>query len=828
METQAAPRSGGGRRRRAAAWLAAMGREVRQGARALRKSPGFTAVAVATLALGIGANTAMFSVVNAVLLRPLPFKGSDRLVTIWASLPRRHRDQLPTSLLDYFDWRRQATAFTSLAAFTDLTLDLSRAGEPERLAGFEISADLFPTLGVAPALGRNFRPDEDRRGGPRVVILGHRLWRQRFAADPGILGQGVTLDGRRYTVVGVMPAGFEFPIQAEPGQLFIPLQQDEFALMWRRDGREVYTLARLRPGVAVARAQAEMETITRRLESQYPETNAGFRATVLPWREQLAGKSRRALLVLLGGVGFLLLIACANLANLFLTRSAARRRELAIRAALGAGRLRLVRQLLAETMLVAVSGGAAGVLLAAAGVRLAAGWLPVDIPRLGESGVDLGVLLFAAALSLATGLLFGLQPALRAARPVLADTLHDAARGSAGARQRSAQKLLVSAEVALALVLTTGAGLLLRSFSHLLAVEPGFRPARLLAVPIDLARERYPRREQQRVFVARLLERARQLPGASGAAVVFPLPLASRVAFPLEIVGRPPAPGERPGAFFRAVSPGYFATMGIPVVAGRDFSGRDRNGAAPVAVVNRTLARRYWPGRSPLGERLTITDVVHDHQRIVAEIVGVVGDVRHAGLDAPPGPEMYLPFDQCPFLWMHLVVHTAIPPSALAGAVAGQVRAIDPETPVGAVATLDEMLARSLAPRRFQSLLLGAFALLAVALTAVGIWGVASYSVAQRRREMGIRLALGARPGDLLWLVLSEGGRLGLAGAAVGVAGALGLTRLLRGLLFGVSPTDPVTFAAGVALVLALTLAASWLPARRAMDVDPVVALRQE
>jgi len=826
MEIHVAPRRTCSSRVRA--WVEAVGQEVRLGARGLRKSPGFAVVAVATLALGIGANTAMFSVVNAVLLRPLPFREPDRLVTIWASVPRRHRDQVPTSLLDYLDWRRQATGFASLAAFTDLTLNLGGAEHPEHLAAFEVSANLFPTLGVAPALGRNFQPDEDRRGGPRVVILGDRLWRRRFGADPGIVGKGVTLNGRGYTVVGVMPAGFEFPIQAEPGQLFVPLLQDDLALMWRREGREVFTLARLRPGGAVARARAEMATIARRLASQYPESNTGFGATVLPWREQLAGKSRLALLVLLGGVGFLLLIACANLANLFLTRAAARRRELAIRAALGASRLRLVRQLLVETLLVALAGGAAGVLLAAAGVRLATGWLPADIPRLGESRVDLGVLLFAAAQSLATGLLFGLQPAVRAARPVLADTLHDAARGSAGKRQRSAQKLLVAAEVALALVLTTGAGLLLESFSHLLAVAPGFRAERLLAVPIDLARERYPRREQQRSFAAQLLERARQLPGASAAAVVFPLPLTSRVAFPIEVPGRPPAPGERLGAYFRAVSPGYFATMGIPVVSGRDFSGRDRGGTAPVAVVNRTMARRFWPGQSPLGERLTITDPVHDHERIAAEIVGVVGDVQHAGLDAPAGSEMYLPFEQCPFLWMHLVVHTAVPPEALAAAVAGQVRALDPDTPVGAVATLDQMLARSLAPRRFQSLLLGAFALLAVALTAIGIWGVASSSVAQRRREMGIRMALGARPADLLWLVLSEGGRLGLAGVAAGVAGALALTRLLGGLLFGVTPTDPATFAGGAALVLAITLAASWFPARHAMGADPVAALRQE
>jgi putative ABC transport system permease protein len=802
--------------------------DLRYALRILRKSPGFALVAVLTLALGAGANTATFSAVNAVLLRPLPFKDPDRLVLIWGRVPRLHRDQLLVSILDYLDWQKQNTVFESLAAFTDLGLILTGSGESEHLNAFEVSAGLFPTLGAQPFIGRNFLGEEDRRGGRHVVILSHALWKRRFASDRNIVGTSITLDGRSYSVIGVMPPGFQFPIQAEPGELWIPLQQDEFPLMWERNGREVMTLARLKPRIPLQQAQAEMDAIAQRLELQYPESNRDYGATVIPWHEQLVKKSRLGLLVLLGAVGFLLLIACANLGNLYAIRAMARRREMAIRIALGSSRLRLIRQLLTEMVLVAMAGSAVGILLTDASHQVFASLLPADIPRLNESGLDWRVLSFTGLISLLTVLLFGLAPALRASRITLTDSLKETSRSSGGWRRQRTRQLLVAGEVALAFVLLTGAGLLLRSLSLLLDVQPGFRPELILTISMDLAAPQYPQREQQRAFFERALEKVQELPGVRSASAVFPLPLSSPVAFPISIEGRPAAAGERQGAYFRAISPGYFLTMGIPLVRGRAFSPADRSGSAPVVIVNQTMAQRFWPGGNPIGNRITIVDPVHQNESTTREVVGVVGDVRHAGLDAPAGPEMYVPAAQAPFLWMSLVVRTTGDPALLANSVAAEVRALDPNIPVGKIQTMDQILTRWSAPRRFQTILLTSFAALALLLTAVGIWGVVSYSAAQRTHEMGIRMALGARPGDVLGLILGEGGRLVVAGVALGAAAAAGLTRLMQSLLFEVTPRDPATFLIVACVVGVAALGACSVPARRAMRVDPIEALRCE
>jgi putative ABC transport system permease protein len=794
--------------------------------RMLVKAPSFTIIVIATLALGVGANTAIFSAVNSVLLRPLPFRESDRLLTVWANDLENGVNQTEASVPDFVDFKAQNKVFEGLAAFTDLSLNLTGADRPEHLNAYQVSANLFPVLGVQPFLGRNFLVEEDRLGGRRVAILSHKLWQRNFGSDASVIGRQVTLDGRPYTVIGVMAEDFQFPIQSESAEIWIPMGQDEFPLMQERYGRLISLIGRLKQGVTVTQAHAEMNTIARRLTLQYPETNRGIGVTVIPLAEQLATKSRLALLVLLGAVSFLLLIACANVASLFLVRAAARQREIAVRVAVGATLSRVARQLLTEAMLISAAGTGAGLLLTVWIQKFFSAWAPVDIPRLSQTTTDWRVLLFALAVAVLTGTTFGLAPVVQMLRPGGVDSLKLAHRGSAEAGQRRVHKILIVAEVALALVLLTGAGLLLKSFKQLVAVDPGFNPERVLTVAIALAHPQYPGREKQRVFYEQLLGKVRQVPGVKSASVVFPLPLAESVAFPVSVDGRPESAGG--GAYFRAVGSDYFEAMEIRVIRGRTFTQQDQPGSTAVAIINQSMAKRLWPNENPIGQRITIIDPVHENERVSREVVGVVGDVKHAGLSSPSNSEMYVPFLQAPFLWMSLVVRTSIEPWSMSQAITAQVRAVDPEVPTAKVATMEEVLSRSVAPQRFNSILLGAFAGLALLLTAVGIGGVVSYSVTQRTHEIGIRMALGAQRTDMLQMILRQSFAMIGVGLTLGLLSAIALTRLMSSLLYGVSTNDLSIYAVVVITLSGAALIACYLPGRRAMAVDPIVALRQE
>jgi putative ABC transport system permease protein len=802
--------------------------DLRYALRMLVKAPSFTIVVIATLALGIGANTAIFSAVNSVLLRPLPFKESDRLLMVWANNLENGVNQTYASVPDFIDFKAQNKVFDDLAAFTDLSLNLTGADRPEHLNAYQASANLFPLLGVQPVMGRNFLVEEDRLGGPRVAILSHKLWQGNFGSDASVIGRQITLDGRAYTVIGVMPEDFQFPIQSESAEIWIPIGQDEFPLMQERSGRLIMLIGRLKQGVMVAQSRADMTTIAKRLELQYPETNRGIGVTVTPLAEQVAMKSRLALLVFLGAVSFLLLIACANVASLFLVRAAARQREMAVRIALGATLSRVARLLVTEAVLISGAGAVAGLFLAVWIQQFFAAWAPVDIPRLNQATTDWRVLLFALSVALLTGLIFGMAPVVQLFRRSGAESFQLANRGGADAGQRRMHKVLIVAEVALALVLLTGAGLLLKSFKQLLAVNPGFNPARVLTVPIALAQSQYPAREKQRAFYEHLLEKVRQVPGVKSVSVVFPLPLAEPVAFPVSVDGRPDPPQGRGGAYFRAIGPDYFETMEIPLIRGRTFTEQDRPGSLEVAIINQSMAKRLWPNENPIGQRITIFDRVHENETASREIVGVVGDVKHAGLSQPSNSEMYVPFRQSPFLWMSLVVRTSIEPGSLSQAITTQVRAVDTDVPTAHVRTMEQMLSRSVAPQRFNSILLSAFAGLALLLTAVGIGGVVSYSVTQRTREIGIRMALGAQRRDMVRMIVRQSFAMIGIGLTLGLLSALALTRLMSSLLYGVSTNDFSIYAFVLITLSGAALVACYLPGRRAMAVDPIVALRQE
>jgi predicted permease len=802
-----------------------LAQDVRYALRQLRRSPGFALVAVLTLALGIGANTAIFSVVNGVLLRPLPFREPDRLVRVF-SLDEGKRAAV--SPLDFADWRDQARSFEGLAAVNALTLNLTGGGEPERLEGASVSAALFSVLGVRPIAGRTFAPSEDAPGAPRLVLLGEPLWRRRFGADPGLVGRTVLLDGEVYTVVGIVPAASAYPAGAE---VWTPLDLSQEARS--RGARYLRVIGRLAPGTAASAAGAEMAAIARRLEEQDPDHNTGFGAAVVPLHQQIVGEVRTPLLVLLGAVGFVLLIACANVANLLLARAIGREGELAVRAALGAGRGRIVRQLLTESLLLALLGSAAGVALAAAAMRAFVAAVPDDLPRVAEVGIDGTVLLATAGAALATGLLFGLAPALQASTPILVGTLKQGGRGASGhAGRRRASDALVVAEVALAVVLLAGAGLLTRSFTRLLEVDPGFRPERVTTFTVTLPPAKYGKDAQLQAFAAALVERLARLPGAQSAAVVSGLPL-SDAGFSLSFTvdGRPaPDPGAEPSAQVRVATPAYFATMGIPLVRGRAFTERDRDGSPQVVVINREAARRFFPGEDPLGRRVQL-GWTRDSVRMGGEIVGVVGDVRQFGLDAAPVPEIYAPYDQFPLDELSAVVRSTADEqdqAAVLAAVWGAVGELDRDLPVYALRTLEELVSESVARPRFYMLLLGAFAAVALLLSAVGIYGVMSYAVRQRTREIGIRVALGATGGRVLRMVLGQGLTLALAGAILGLLAALWVTRLMASLLYGVSPTDPPALAAGAVVLVAVAALACYLPARRAARADPLTAIRAD
>jgi putative ABC transport system permease protein len=808
--------------------------------RGLRQRPGFAFVAVLTLALGIGANAAIFSVANGVLLRPLPYLRPAELVMVWGAWEANPRADI--SVPEYWDLREQSRSIERLAAFAEGTENLTGSGTPERLRAGYATADALPLLGVSPALGRNFAPAEDLPGQTRVVLLSDGLWRRRFAADPAVVGRTLMLDDAPAQVVGVLPASFQLPLHysGPPMELWLPLQLDPAIDRSVRGWHFLRVVGRLRPGATVESAKSEVPDLARRMRERYPtEYTAGFTGWATPVMESVVGQARPAILVLLGAVGLLLLIACANVASLQLARGESRQREIAVRTALGAGRGRIIRQLLTESVLLAAAGAAVGLLLALWGVRALIAAAPATIPRLDEIGLDPRVLLFTAAVAVGTGLLFGLAPALHAAKTDLAGTLTEGGRaGTSGSARQRFRRGLVMAQIALALMLVTGAGLLLRSFVQLTGVDPGFDPEHLLTARIELSSGRYETKEQARAFYEQLLTRVEALPGVRSAAAVRALPMTGRLdigdwSFVLE--GKhstPPLPSEWHPADWQAVTPDYFQTMGIPLLQGRGLEAGDRIGAPGAMVINQSLARQVWPAGDALGQRVLLGGGSSDS--IWRTVVGIVGDVRHRGFDAAPRPEMYLPHAQFPAgtgfpqRSMYLVVRSIGDPASLAPAIRAAVDGLDSDVPLAEVQTMEHALGSWAAERRLTMMVVSGFALVALTLGAVGIYGIMAHLVVQRTREIGIRIALGAVPGEILRLVLVQAAWLVGVGIAAGVVGALPATGLLSGLLFGVRPTDPATFA-GTALILALVAAvASLVPARRAIRVNPLEALRSE
>ena len=805
--------------------------DLRYGVRVLWNAPGFTLVAILALALGTGANTAIFSVVNAVILRPLPYESPNQLVRVGGENLRTGHRMGSFSPQDFYDWQMRNRVFESIAAYDGWSPALTGTGEPERLEAARVSASFFSILRAQPVLGRAFLPGEDQPGNNMVAVLSHALWQRRFGSDPAIINRQITLNGASYTVVGVMPASFETPrftnaILAEP-ELWAPFAPN--LKDWTRDGRAVdAAVARLKPGVTLEQAAGEMKRIAAELEQQYPKSNTGQSVSVASLHESLVGKSRTALLVLLCAVGFVLLIACANVANLLLARAATRQKEIAIRTALGARRRRIVRQLLTESVLLAAVGGGLGLLLALWATDLLVARASDTIPRLSGAGVDAHVLVFTLIVSLLTGIAFGIAPALQASKPDLNEMLKEGGRTSAlGGRGRRVRSLLVVAEVAVSLVLLIGAGLLLRSFLRLQEVKPGFDPEHTLTLEMFLPGIKYPEDYQHIAFYEQVLKRTRELPGVEAAGVVSVLPAAEnydRIGFSVE--GEPPPPpGEGPDADRYMISSGYFQALAIPLQSGRQFDERDAADAQPVVIINETLARRYWSNPvDALGKRVR----VGDEGRPWRTVVGIVGDVKQYGLDTPSTMQVYLPHQQSPSQQMTLVVRAGGDPSSLTAAVRNEIWAFDKDQAVYNIRTMEQVLSKSIAQRRFNMLLLGVFAMVALLLATVGIYGVISYSVTQRTHEIGVRMALGAQGSDVLRMVVGQGMLLAVIGVGLGLVAAFALTRVISSLLFNVSATDPVTFAGISILLTAIALVACYIPARRATRVDPMVALRYE
>ena len=808
--------------------------DFRYALRQLRKSPGFTAVAVLTLALGLGANSAIFSVIDAVLLRPLPFHAPSRLVIVKPTEPGR-RDDIGVSYPTFLDWRAQNHVFEGLAVFRQDDFTLTRRGEPAHLTGAVVSANLFSMLGVPPAIGRDFTPEEDKPAATgRPIILSHSLWQNRFGSDPKVVGQSLVLDGDTFAVVGVMPASFQFPVQRTPVEFWTTIALDSQTvngappMTAQRGAAYLDVIARLKPQVTAATAQTEMARIQDGLNRQYPE-NRPKGISLVPEADAVVGDMRRGLFVLLGAVGLVLLIACANLSNLLLARAASRHKEISVRTALGATRWMIVRQLLAESLLLGAVGAAAGLALATWGIKLLTAMAPGDLPRITESGLNLQVLIFTASVAVLTSILFGLVPALQSANPELAASLKEGGRSGtetpARGRLRSA---LVVTEMALAMVLLVGAGLLLRSLVGLGRVDPGFAKDHVMTFGLDLP-GRYG--QPQRVaFYRNLLEQIRATSGVRSASAAFPLPLsADDVKTTFEVEGRPLKKSEYPVTTLHIIDHDYFRTLGIPLLSGRVFNPQDdAPGATPVVIISERLAKQVFPGEDPVGRRIKPGISSGTSGEPMRVVVGVVGDVKAEGLGAPSIPESYLSYAQLPFAPMSVVVRTEIAPANLVRTLTAEVQSLDSALPLLRVKTLDEYVDDSIVGTRFETFLLGTFGVLAFVLTAVGLYGVISYTVAQRTREMGIRLALGADRNAILGMVVKSGTLLACSGAVIGLAAAFLLTRLIASLLFGVGPTDPLTFLCVPIALISVAILASYVPARRAARVDPMVALRYE
>jgi predicted permease len=804
--------------------------DIRFGARMLAKNPGFTIVAVLTLALGIGANAAIFSVVDAVLLRPLAYKDADRLVTIL------HNGDNPVAVANYIDWRDQSSSFEAMGAADYWSANLSGIDSPEHILGLSVTQSLLTLLGVEPLLGRLFVAGEDQKGAEHEVILSYGLWQRRFAGDSKVVGKVITLDGEPYTVLGVMPRTFKFaPFWATRAEMWVPNAFGD--RIHNRGGNSLRIFARLKQDVALSEARAEIATITARLEQKFPGTNRDV--VVTPLKQNVVGQVKAPLLLLLGAVGFVLLIACANVAHMLLARSATRQKEIAVRTALGAPRTRVIRQFLTENLLLAAMGASAGLLLAVWGTRALVALSPAFIPRVDTIGIDARVILFLIGVTVLTGMVFGLAPAMHASAVNLMDTLKDGGRGgSDGNRRNRLRSFLVASEFALALILLIGAGLMVRSFFALQSIDPGFNPNRVLSMAVSVAGTQESEPHRRAIFYQQLIERVRALLGVEAAGGINHLPLAGDMwGWPFAIEGRgKPLPGESPVGVYRIVMPGYFETMRLPVLRGREIAATDDASAPGVVLINEKAARKYWPGENPLGKHIAFDDDKAASPTWLT-VIGIVRDAKQENWAEAPYPEVYLAaLQNGGFLgereshasYITLVVRTRGNPAALSAMIKNTVWSLDRNLAISEVLTMDDVVAEANAQPRFEMALLGVFASVALMLAAVGIYGVMSYSVARRTHEIGIRISLGASRTDVLRLVVRQGMVLALAGSGAGIIGALLLSRLMTKLLYGVLPTDPVTFTGVAVLLMFVALAANYLPARRATRVDPIVALRYE